>query len=114
MAQGITAVKLGPDGIVLFDAHGRIATLKWTAIDRLRAYQHNVFMYALTCIDIHVAESNYLWTLTEETQDFWDFSDYCKQLLPSFDSNWEAVVRATPNAENSLIIYSKSPLTGRP
>ena len=113
MAQGITAVKLEPDGFALFAARGKIAEVKWSDIDRLRAYQHNVFMYDLTCIDIHVGNSDNIWILPEDAEGFPAFNDACKQGLKGFNKNWEATVRATTNSENSLVIYSRAPLSGR-
>jgi hypothetical protein len=108
-SAGPTAIVLRSGGFEIRERDRKVVSLDWSEVQAIRAYQRDLVMQELTCLDIEQVELTKFWTVTEDADGFWAFNDACKKELPGFDAAWELYVHATPNSENSRIVYVRLP-----
>jgi hypothetical protein len=106
-------IKFNDLGIFSYNASGfdidlkdGFHSIKWTDIERLRAYKADLLTTDEICIDIIF--DNKTITVTEETKGWYQFINKLKSALSLTNDNWESLVLESAFEYNLTTIYERA------
>ena len=104
-------VILRDDGFHLYSGKTFKGGVLWRKVDKIAVFKEDLITYDMVCMEFILRAKNEVFEVNDEVEGFWEMVKRVKEVLPTSQQDWEAVVIKPAFARNPTVIYERSKST---
>ena len=98
---------LKPDGFDLYSGDTLKGGVQWHEIDKIAVFKEDLITYDMVCMEFIIGAKNEVFEVNDEVEGFWEMVKRIKELFPTSQQDWEAIVVKPAFARNPTVIYER-------